>query len=114
MNVMAKAHEIVRNYIANGARKALKYRDLLKGALRVAHKQFKEMMAAKQEPKKVVTALDVYAAMQEVNENGYVYLDNVDLEKLGINSVQFSGFCSALARCGMYKPVDANFGKLID
>lgn len=101
MNAFTKAHKMTKEIIQAGDNYAATF------ALCLKYVHAKPV-------KKVVTALDVYAAMQDANENGYVYLDNVDLDALGINAVQFSGFCSALTRCGLYRPHDANFGKLID
>lgn len=62
---------------------------------------------------KEVDMMDVYKELQYVSEGGgYVYLDNVDLKKLSITKQQFSGFCSALTKAGLYTPEGKAFGRV--
>jgi hypothetical protein len=57
----------------------------------------------------------VYAELKANDEGGgSVFLDNVNLRKLGITEQQFSGYCAALTKQGRYKPAsDKAFGIVI-
>lgn len=101
MNVMTKAHKLTKEVIQAGDNYNATFSLCLK--------------AVYAESKKKTDMLDVLVEMKNVQEGGgYVYLDNVDLQKLNITKEQFSGFCSALTRAGVYQPVDGFFGRLID
>lgn len=79
------------------------------------NKDTKEWTVRWEESKKECTVLDVYKALLDNAEGGnMVYLDNINLNKLGITERQFSGFCSALTKLGKYQPVDQFFGRVIE
>lgn len=103
MNNFSKAHKMTKAIIQAGDNYAATFALCLKA-----------VYAESKAPAKKVDMMDVYKAMVDAVENGnYVYLDNIDLDALGINSVQFSGYCSALARCGLYLPANSCFGQVI-